>query len=47
MVDMAKNSGQGWVEYKWNHPITNEVKEKTSYVQRVGNLAIVCGAYKD
>jgi methyl-accepting chemotaxis protein len=47
MVDLARNSGQGWFEYKWNHPVTNEVKEKVSFVQRVGNLAFICGAYKD
>lgn len=46
MIETAKNHGHGWVDYKWNHPITNELKEKTSFVQRVGNLALVCGAYK-
>ena len=47
LVDLAKIKGQGWIEYKGNHPVTNEVKVKTCYFEKVGNLAIACGAYKD
>jgi signal transduction histidine kinase len=47
MVDLAKRNGEGWIAYKTNHPITNELKEKESFVQRVGDLAIACGAYKN
>jgi hypothetical protein len=46
LVDKGKHEGQGWVEYKWNHPVTNEVIDKATYVQRVGDLVIACGAYK-
>jgi len=47
LVDSAKRDGQGWYEYQWNHPITNEVKVKSTYFHRVGDLVIACGAYKD
>jgi len=47
LVDLAKHEGQGWCEYRWNHPITNEVLVKATYVQRIGDLAIACGAYKE
>jgi methyl-accepting chemotaxis protein len=47
LIDVAKQAGQGWCEYRWNHPVTNEVQVKATYVQRVGDLAIACGAYKD
>jgi methyl-accepting chemotaxis protein len=47
IVDTARQHGHGWVEYKWNHPITNEVKDKATFVQRVGDLVIACGAYKE
>jgi methyl-accepting chemotaxis protein len=47
LVDLAKHQGQGWCEYRWNHPVTNEVLTKATFVQRVGKLAIACGAYKD
>ena len=28
MVAMAKDSGMGWVDYKWPYPGTEEVREK-------------------
>lgn len=47
LVDRAKVNGQGWIEYKGNHPVTNEVKVKVCYFERVGELVVACGAYKD
>ena len=47
MAALAKSGGQGWVDYKWAHPVTNEVRLKTSYVEKAGDLAIACGIYKD
>jgi signal transduction histidine kinase len=45
MRDLARKQGQGWVEYKWAHPVTNEVLTKSTYVQRVGDVVIGCGIY--
>jgi methyl-accepting chemotaxis protein len=47
MARLAKNQGSGWIEYKWEHPVSNEVLVKASYVQRMGDLAVACGIYKD
>ena len=47
MVATVKDQGEGWVDYKWPYPGTDEVREKTSYV--MGNDAgFFCGvgAYK-
>jgi methyl-accepting chemotaxis protein len=46
MVRAARAQGQGWVDYKWAHPVTNEVLTKSSYFQRVGNVVVACGIYK-
>jgi methyl-accepting chemotaxis protein len=46
MVRQARNGG-GWVDYKWAHPVTNQVLTKASYVQRVGDVTLACGIYKD
>jgi methyl-accepting chemotaxis protein len=46
MARLAKNQGSGWVEYKWEHPVSNEVLIKASYVQRMDDLAVACGIYK-
>jgi signal transduction histidine kinase len=46
MARLAGSAGSGWVDYKWNHPVTNEIQEKTTYVERAGEHAIACGIYK-
>ncbi|MCC2674576.1 MAG: hypothetical protein K0R58_1523 [Ramlibacter sp.] len=46
MTETARRSGQGWVDYKWAHPVTNEVLTKATYVQRVGDLVVACGVYR-
>ena len=47
MVAVAKDSGMGWVDYKWPYPGTEEVREKTSYIIANGT-EFFCGvgAYK-
>lgn len=47
MIKVAKGKGSGWVNYKWPHPSTNKVQEKTSYIEAV-NEEYLCGvgAYK-
>ena len=46
MVNAARAKGQGWIDYKWAHPVTNEITAKTSYFQRAGDLVIGCGIYR-
>ena len=47
MIKVAKHDGSGWVDYKWPHPDTKEVQDKTSYIEAV-NDEFFCGvgAYK-
>jgi cytochrome c len=47
MVAAAKSSGEGWVDYKWPYPGTDEIRDKTSYVM-TNNEGFFCGvgAYK-
>ncbi len=47
MTKVAGSIGSGWVDYKWNHPVTNEVLQKTTYIERAGDLTIGCGIYKN
>jgi len=46
MVRAARAQGQGWVDYKWAHPVTNEVLTKSSYFERAGDVVVACGIYK-
>lgn len=47
MVAKVKTSGEGWVDYKWPYPGTEEIKAKTSYVM-ANKEGFFCGvgAYK-
>ena len=47
MVAIAKSPGQGWVDYRWPYPGSEEIKEKTSYIM-TNNEGFFCGvgAYK-
>jgi len=46
IVDVAKNKGSGWVDYKYLNPETKKVEHKTTYLLRVDDTIICCGAYK-
>lgn len=46
MVDGALKAGSGWSDYKWAHPETKKVYEKSSYFQRAGDYVVGCGIYK-
>ncbi len=47
MVAMAQDSGEGWVDYNWPYPGTDEVKAKTSYIMtNDGGFFCGVGAYK-
>lgn len=46
IVEMAKANKTGWVEYMTQNPKTKAMEQKTTYVERAGELAIGCGIYK-
>lgn len=45
MIAVAKNSGTGWVEYTRTNPVTKKVEDKVSYIKRIDDYFIGCGAY--
>jgi len=47
LLDTANNEGSGWVEYKWHHPVTKQVLPKTVYFEKVDDLIICSGVYKE
>lgn len=46
IVNIAKTTGSGWVDYKYKNPSTGKIEDKTTYVMGVDGLAICCGVYK-
>ena len=46
-AEVVNNSEQnGWSTYHWNHPLTDEIKEKHSYLVKVGDLIVGAGLYE-
>jgi cytochrome c len=46
-VTVASTKGQGWVDYKWPHPQTKAIEQKSSYVQKLGDGTLIgVGIYK-
>lgn len=47
MIAVATSSGEGWVDYNWPYPGTDEIRSKTSYVL-TNSKGFFCGvgAYK-
>jgi methyl-accepting chemotaxis protein len=46
MAQIARTAGSGWMDYKWNHPLTKESMLKSAYFERVGDVFLACGFYK-
>ena len=46
MLRIGRTQGNGWVDYKFVHPVTKEIMPKTAYVGAVGDIVMTCGFYK-
>ena len=44
---VAADRGRGWVDYEWTHPSTKKVEPKSTYFERLGDLVLLCGVYRD
>ncbi|KAB8045419.1 histidine kinase [Janthinobacterium aquaticum] len=43
---LALEQGKGWVDYKWPNPVSGKIEQKSTYLERVGDIIIMCGIYK-
>jgi len=46
IIDKAKVSNNGWVDYKWTNPLSKKVEPKSIYFEKFNNLVFICGFYK-
>ncbi len=44
---IAKEKGSGWVDYYYMNPKTKKEELKTTYFEKVGDIIICCGVYKN
>lgn len=47
LIALAKDKGEGWVDYKFSDPLTKKAKDKSAYMKKAGDMFFVCGIYKD
>ena len=45
-MELVKKNGSAWVDYKFKNPTNNKVEQKTTYLKKVGDIIVGCGAYK-
>lgn len=45
-IQLAKEKGKGWQEYKFMNPATKQVEQKVAYFEKAGDVVISCGAYR-
>ena len=44
--EIAMKSGSGTIDYRWPHPKTKKIEQKSSYFEKVGDMVLTCGYYK-
>jgi signal transduction histidine kinase len=45
-VQIAREKGSGWQDYKFMNPVTKQIEQKVAYFERVDDVILVCGAYR-
>lgn len=46
MLTISKESGSGWIDYKWPNPLNNKIEDKSSYIEKMGDYFVGVGIYK-
>lgn len=46
ILAQAKAKGSGTEDYKWPNPVTGTIQAKSAYFEKVGDIIISCGYYK-
>jgi methyl-accepting chemotaxis protein len=46
IMQLATQRGQGWMDYKWVHPVSKRILVKTAYFEKCGDTVVSCGFYK-
>ncbi|MDE2427727.1 MAG: cache domain-containing protein [Burkholderiales bacterium] len=46
ILELAKSKGKGWVDYRYNNPVSKQVENKTTYILREGDIILEAGIYR-
>jgi len=44
--ETAKTKDKFWVDYKYVNPLTKQIEQKSQYVEKLGDILVNCGIYK-
>jgi cytochrome c len=47
IIDIAREKGAGWTEYNWSDPLARKSLPKTLYFEKVDDMIICCGTYRE
>lgn len=45
-IESAKQTGKGFVDYKWTDPLTKKLRDKRMHFVKVGDVVVNVGVYK-
>jgi len=45
-IEIAKAKGKGWQDYKFTDPLTKQIENKLAYVEKLDDLIVGSGIYK-
>lgn len=46
IIELAKTKGKGWVDYRYNNPVTKQLENKSTYIFKNDDLIFEAGIYK-
>jgi len=46
ILNLAKTKGKGWVDYRYNNPLTQQVENKSTYILKSNDIILEAGIYK-
>lgn len=47
IVEIATSKGSGWVDYVYKNPVSEKSEPKTAYFEKIDDLILVAGIYKN
>jgi TRAP-type uncharacterized transport system substrate-binding protein len=45
-IEICKDPGHGWVDFRWLNPVTKVVEDKSAYLERMGDYCAGVGVYR-
>ena len=46
IIETAKEKGKGWVDYRYNNPVSKVIEKKSTYFVLAGDVILEAGIYK-